>query len=111
MKKDPESYLTIKDDQPSLNFDDIGPVLICDILKSMDPKKSKDMDGISLDLLKSIDSAIAKPLAHIFNLSLKKGIFPERLNPLTTKAERYFDLPEIFTTDFSNFLKNKMCLH
>ena len=79
MKKDPESYLTIKDDQPSLNFDDIGPVLICDILKSMDPKKSKDMDGISLDLLKSIDSAIAKPLAHIFNLSLKKGIFPERL--------------------------------
>ena len=33
------------------------------------------------------------------------------LNPLTTNAESYSDLPEIFTTDFSNFLKNKMFLH
>ena len=72
----PDSYLTKKNNIPTLTFDDIGPVLICDILKSMDPKKSKDMDGISLDLLKSIDSSIAKPLAHIFNLSLKSGIFP-----------------------------------
>ena len=45
----------------------------------MDPKKSKDMDDISLDLLKSIDTSIAKPLAHIFNLSLKTGIFPNKL--------------------------------
>ena len=30
------------------------------------------------------------------------------INPLTTKAESYSDLPEIFTTDSSNFLKNKM---
>ena len=33
------------------------------------------------------------------------------INPLTTKAESYSDLPEIFTTDSSNFLKNKMFLH
>ena len=33
------------------------------------------------------------------------------LNPLTTKDESYSDLPEIFTTDSSNFLKNKMFLH
>ena len=79
IKKNPESYLSNKNDQPLFSFDDIGPVLICDILKSMDPKKSKDMDGISLDLLKSIDSAIAKPLAHVFNLSLKNGIFPDKL--------------------------------
>ena len=45
----------------------------------MDPKKSKDMDGVSLDLLKFIDNAIRKPLAHIFNLSLKTGVFPEKL--------------------------------
>ena len=45
----------------------------------MDPKKSKDMDGVSLDLLKFIDNAIIKPLAHIFNLSLKTGVFPEKL--------------------------------
>ena len=45
----------------------------------MDPKKSKDMDGISLDLLKSIDTSVCKPLAHIFNLSLKTGVFPDKL--------------------------------
>ena len=61
----PESYLKKqkqKDDIPPLTFDKIGPVLISDILKAMDPKKSKDMDDISLDLLKSIDTSIAKPL-------------------------------------------------
>ena len=33
------------------------------------------------------------------------------LNPLTTKAKSYSDLPENFTTDSPNFLKNKMFLH
>jgi hypothetical protein len=37
------------------------------------------MDGISMHLLKYVDSAIAVPLAHIFNLSLRSGIFPEKL--------------------------------
>ena len=45
----------------------------------MDPKKSKDMDGISLHLLKSIVTSVCKPLAHIFNLSLKIGVFPDKL--------------------------------
>ena len=90
----PYSYLTEKNNIPTLTFDDIGPVLICDILKSMDPKKSKDMDGISLDLLKSIDSSIAKPLAHIFNLSLKSGIFPNKLKvsrvvPMFKAGDKY----------------------
>ena len=46
----------------------------------MDPKKSEDMDDISSDLLKSIDTSIAKPLAHFFNLSLKTGTFPSTVN-------------------------------
>ena len=46
----------------------------------MDPKKSEDMDDISSDLLKSIDTSIAKPLAHFFNLSLKTGTFPGTVN-------------------------------
>ena len=32
------------------------------------------------------------------------------ITPLTTNAESYLDLPEIFAIDFSNFLKNKMFL-
>ena len=36
---------------PSLNFDEIGPFLVCDILKSLVSKKSCDMAGISTELL------------------------------------------------------------
>ena len=32
-------------------------------------------------------------------------------NPLTTNAESYSDLPDIFTTDSSIFFLNKMFLH
>ena len=45
----------------------------------MDPKKSKDLDGISSYLLKFFNTTISVPLAHIFNLSLSKGIYPDRL--------------------------------
>ena len=82
LSTNPDSYLKKtfkKDNSPFLPLNEIDPVLISDILKSMDPKKSKDMDDISLDLLKSIDTSIAKPLAHIFNLSLKTGTFPSKL--------------------------------
>ena len=41
----------------------------------------------------------------------KSLIFHNFLNPLTTTAESYSDLPEIFTTDSLNFLQNKMLLH
>jgi len=75
----PESFLTPNPDLPSIEFDAVGPILICDILKTFDSKKSKDMDGISMDLLKFLNTSISVPLAHIFNLSLSKGIFPSKL--------------------------------
>ena len=82
LSTNPDSYLKKtfkKDNIPFLPLNEIDPVLISDILKSMDPKKSKDMDDISLDLLKSIDTSIAKPLAHILNLSLKTETLPSKL--------------------------------
>ena len=48
-----------------------------DIIKSFDSKASPDIDGISLKLIKFIAYEISRPIAHIFNLSLEKGIFPE----------------------------------
>jgi hypothetical protein len=78
-KTDPLSYLNYPDNTPILNFGEIGPIFISEILKTFEPKKSLDMDGISMHLLKYMDSAIAVPLAHIFNLSLRSGIFPEKL--------------------------------
>jgi len=64
---------------PPFEFDHINPTHICDILKALPPKKSCDLYGISNSLLKFISSQIAVPLAHIFDLSLKNGVFPSAL--------------------------------
>jgi len=37
------------------------------------------MNGISMKLLKELAQVISTPLAHIFNLSLAQGVFPEKL--------------------------------
>ena len=42
------------------------------------------MDGMSMQLLKLIAVEISIPLAHVFNLSLKNGIFPEALKKSRT---------------------------
>jgi hypothetical protein len=43
-----------------------------------------DIDGISTELLKFLAIELSWPLAHIFNLSLSNGIFPDRLKSSRT---------------------------
>jgi hypothetical protein len=62
-----------------LVLDNVCPQNVIDVLKSMDPKTSPDLDGLSMKLLKGIKSEISVPLAHIFNLSLTQGNFPSKL--------------------------------
>jgi len=64
---------------PILEFNEIGPIFVSDIIKSLPNKSSQDLNGVSLKLVKSIRTEISTPLAHIFNLSLSNGIFPESL--------------------------------
>ena len=54
-------------------------VHVTDFIKAFEPKKSLDLDGLSMQLLKFISVEISTPLAHIFNLSLELGVFPEAL--------------------------------
>jgi hypothetical protein len=42
-------------------------------------KPSCDIHGVSTKMVKFIGPEIAKPLAHVFNLSLMSGTFPEML--------------------------------
>jgi hypothetical protein len=71
------SYLNYNEQLPSLNLNEISQYDVIETLKSFEPKKSVDMDGISLHLIKYIDTAIALPLAHIYNLSFSTGTFPD----------------------------------
>ena len=49
------------------------------IITNMVPKTSSGIDEINNKLLKEIKSILLVPLEQIFNLSLEKGIFPEKM--------------------------------
>lgn len=52
---------------------------IIDIIKSLKPSNSAGMDEISTNLLKHIAHQISRPLTHIINTSIEKGIFPTKM--------------------------------
>jgi hypothetical protein len=76
---DPMSYLDDGKIYPNMEFDHIGSSFLCDIINDFVPKKSLDLDGISMSLVKYISTSISVPLAHVFSLSLSTGVFPELL--------------------------------
>ena len=76
----PEDYLADYDPlKPKFSLGNTGQIHILDIIKSFESKASPDLDGISLKIIKFVAYEISRPLAHIFNLSLDEGIFPEKL--------------------------------
>ena len=70
----------------NLTFDigKTGQVHVIDIIKSLPPKNSTDLMGISTKLLKFVKLEISTPLAHVFQLSFEQGIFPENLKTSRT---------------------------
>ena len=55
------------------------------IILNLKNSSASGYDGISSKILKSCAKTISLPLAHIFNSSLAKGIFPSRLKYSITK--------------------------
>jgi hypothetical protein len=80
----PEDYMPNLQDINNLELGNTNQVHICDIIKSLQPKSSCDIEGISTKLLKSLATEISWPLAHIFNLSLTTGVFPAKLKSSRT---------------------------
>jgi hypothetical protein len=80
----PEDYMPILENVQELELGTTNQVHVCDIIKSLQPKNSMDIDGISTKLLKFLAIELSWPLAHIFNLSLSNGIFPDRLKSSRT---------------------------
>ena len=76
---DPLSYCTEAPNIRILEFAGTGQCQVGDIIKSFTSKNSTDLDGISTKLLKAVRAEIEAPLAHIFNLSLTTGDFPQKL--------------------------------
>jgi len=75
----PDTFLTDLPEAPSLDLGNVGPIYVSDIIKALPNKSSNDLHGVSLKLLKNVRTEIIVPLAHIFNLSITDGIFPDAL--------------------------------
>ena len=53
---------------------------IIEIVKDAKTKYSKDHDSTDMSLVKLVIPYIVKPLKHIFNNSIQKGVFPDSMN-------------------------------
>ena len=52
---------------------------ILQIIDSFKNKSSEDIDGISMKLIKRVKRYVVAPLNYICNLSLKSGVFPDKM--------------------------------
>ncbi len=79
VQKQPEDYIHYEHAFPNLNLTNTTPEHVIKVIKSLAPKLSCDVQGISTKMVKFVGNAIAMPLAHIFNLNLSSGKFPSSL--------------------------------
>lgn len=66
-----------KESSTSLFLEPTDPNEIITIINSLKIESAPGLDGITPLLLKNTKNIIAEPLAHIFNLSITNGCFPE----------------------------------
>jgi len=79
VERQPEDYINYDRLIPNLQLGNTTPEHILKIIRKFKLKFSQDIHGISTKMIKFIGNEIAVPLAHIFNLSLGSGTFPEQL--------------------------------
>jgi hypothetical protein len=75
----PEDYINYGREIPELVLGNTTPEHILKIISKLKPKHSCDIHGVSTKMIKFTGAEIAKPLSHIFNLSLTSGVFPQML--------------------------------
>jgi hypothetical protein len=79
VSKAPEDYVSYDHQIQNMRLGNTTPEHVKKVIAKFKPKTSCDVQGQSTKMIKLISHEIAVPLAHIFNLSLSHGIFPEKL--------------------------------
>jgi hypothetical protein len=77
-KKTPEDFLP-PPTQHELHLGTISQAEVVNTMRALESKSSLDVDGVSIKLLKEVALEIGTPLTHIFNISVKEGVFPNQL--------------------------------
>ena len=68
--------ILVNDSDTSFIFDEIKYEEVAKILSNLSPSKSCGIDGLTVRLIEACGEAIIPPLLHIFNTSVKVGVFP-----------------------------------
>jgi hypothetical protein len=79
VSKNLEEYINYGRDVPDMLLQNTTPDHIKKIIKKLQPKLSYDANGVSTKMIKLIGEEISGPLSHIFNISLREGVFPQKL--------------------------------
>ena len=74
-----DSYLNKNLISDSMYLNPTGDLEVCNILNSLQPKKSCDCDGISIKFLKNVKEGIVSPVTIIINKSLSEGMVPDKM--------------------------------
>ena len=74
-----EKYLNSPEHCNTFSFTTVVKQEVIDVINSLKPKTSCNLDRISSKLLKVIKNEIAEPLSAIFNKSVSQGVFPDLL--------------------------------
>jgi hypothetical protein len=75
---EPDDFIPPNPNPPSLDLGLTSPATVSQTIRNFESKTSLDINGLSTKLLKYIASEISIPLSHIFNLSIRQGIFPDK---------------------------------
>ena len=75
-KIDYKKYLPPSDPN-SFNFMEMGPFRFLQIVDNLQDKSTQDVNEVSVWLIKKVSHIIAEPLSHVFDLSIRTGIFPQ----------------------------------
>ena len=83
---------------------------ILDIVMKLNGKRSEDVNGLCLNVLKNVICSVIKPIAYIANLSFSSGIFTNdlkivRVIPLFRSSEVY-DVSIIDRFNITSIMQN-----
>jgi len=79
VNKPADEYVNYDHAIPDLLLQNTTPEHVKKIIRSLKPKLSSDVQGVSTKMVKFVGNEIAVPLSYIFNLSLESGNFPSKL--------------------------------
>ena len=63
--------------QDSIFFEPLYPFKVINLIRNIRPKRSTDINDVSMFLISRCADVIAHPLCHVYNLSLQSGVFPD----------------------------------